>query len=230
MFRIKYILVTLVLSFCSIAVFGQNDKPFYYTFYTGFVGQINSYHDSNGTTILHAPGFTLGSSSGFGIPVGATVHFDSFFGDLRLSNRVAKVVDNIAIPNVNNQYRIVQDLYIGFGHVFAKKRRFLKNSSVSLGFNLISIGQPYQGGEMLIPGLDINGNNVLKEYEPSSIQFPAISVGFAKQFTPNWQAEIQYLMYSGSWRQDTHWYNYGSLIRISIMWIFFNTYNKLTPE
>lgn len=164
------------------------------------------------------PGSTYDSSNGLGISLGYTHHLSSMFCEIEFNNRVAKVVDNIALPNVSNKYKVVQDLYIGIGKTFYSNNKLFNNTSLIAGFNLLSIGQAYEGGVQYIPGYDINGNPTYKEYKPSTIQFPAISIGASKLLYSKCLMEVEYLMYNGEWRQDLYYFNYGSIFRFSVKW------------
>jgi len=217
MFRVKYVLV-ISLIFCSKIGFGQNTlSPNLLTI--GVFGQINSIHDNHETQIRAQPGFTFDSSTGLGVSLGYTRVFNNFFASLRLHNRYAKVVDNIAIPDEPNKYKVVQDLHIGLGRSFKSDNTLFNNLSLKAGFSLLSIGQPYYGGIILVPGTDINGNPTIKEYTPSSIQFPTVNIGASKLIFNKISIEVDYLMYSGEWRPDLFYINYGSVLQFSAHWL-----------
>ena len=217
MFRIKYVLV-VALIFCSKIGFGQNTlSPNILTI--GVFGQINSIHDNHKTQIRAQPGFTFDSSTGLGVSLGYTRVFNKFFASLRLHNRYAKVVDNIAIPDEPNKYKVVQDLHIGLGRSFKSDNTLFDNISLKVGFSLLSIGQSYEGGIILVPGTDINGNPTINEYTPSSIQFPTVSIGASKLIFNKISIEVDYLMYSGEWRPDLFYINYGSVLQFSAHWL-----------
>ena len=203
-------------------VLGQTELTSKNKFSIGLIGQLNSYHDNNGTQIYAEPGFTFDSSNGLGLNLSYSRYLGNIFIRLTIINRYAKVVDNIALPDEPNKYKVVQDASIGLGKTFKSANSFLNNVSLTSGVTFLSIGQPYEGGLILIPGYDLNGNQVYKEYKPSTIQFPAISIGVSKVFFTKWTIECEYLMYDGEWRQDLVYFNFGSIVRATLGWSIIN--------
>ncbi len=92
----------------------QNKHNINYSLYVGFSAQTN-WVSTNAINTRAEPGFTRASSNGIGVPVGVSFLHNFWILDVRLVNRYTKVVDNWAVPNVDDVFKIVQDVHIGIG-------------------------------------------------------------------------------------------------------------------